>query len=83
MNNYIKEIRMLESLLLKQYCDVMLKTKNQVLRDEYLNMFDEIDDVLLKLDQLLDKNCDRNDVSNLVLEELQMQIEDKLAKIKC
>ena len=74
---------MLESLLLKQYCDVMLKTKNQVLRDEYLNMFDEIDDVLLKLDQLLDKNCDRNDVSNLVLEELQMQIEDKLAKIKC
>jgi len=83
MNNYIKEICMLESLLLKQYCDVMLKTKNQVLRDEYLNMFDEIDDVLLKLDQLLDKNCDRNDVSNLVLEELQMQIEDKLAKIKC
>jgi len=83
MNNYIKEIQMLESLLLQQYCDVMLKTTNQFLRDEYLNMFDEIDDVLLKLNQLVDKSNDSRNVENEVLDDLQFTIEERLSKIKC
>jgi len=74
---------MLESLLLQQYCDVMLKTTNQFLRDEYLNMFDEIDDVLLKLNQLVDKSNDSRNVENEVLDDLQFTIEERLSKIKC
>lgn len=85
MNNYLKEIKTLEETLLKQYCNTMITTSNQTLRDEYLNMFDEIDDILLKLDKITKKEKEviNKNVENSLLEELQNTIEDKLLKIKC
>lgn len=85
MNNYIKEIKALEETLLKQYCNTMITTSNQILRDEYLNMFDEIDDILLKLDKITikEKKVINKNVENSLLEELQNTIEEKLYKIKC
>lgn len=80
MNNYLKELRILEEDLYNTISTIMLKTKNLILKDEYLNMFDEVDDIIIKLNTLIEEPIKIKTAENSFIEELQNKIEQELLK---